>query len=78
MAVFLRTLVQLPSFSSDLPNTNEDIAPQSQALQAFVLWQEGGGGGGGGERRGTNSVSLRSFIRIKSINLDKVDIHRTV
>ena len=48
MAVFLRTLVQLPSFSSDLPNTNEDIAPQSQALQAFVLWQEGGGGGGGG------------------------------
>ena len=33
-------------------------------------------GGGGGEGRGTNFVSLRSFIRIKSINLDKVDIHR--
>ena len=63
------------SFSSDLLNTNEDIAPQSQALQAFVLWQEGGGGG---EGRATNFVSLRSFIRIKSINLDKVDIHRTV
>ena len=37
-----------------------------------------GGGGGGGAGRGTNFVSLRSFIRIKSINLDKVDIHRTV
>ena len=38
----------------------------------------GGGGGGGGEEGGTNFVSLRSSIRIKSINLDKVDIHRTV
>ena len=47
MAVSSATLVQVPSFSSDLLNTNEDIAPQSQALQAFVLWQEGGGGGEG-------------------------------
>lgn len=71
MAVFLRHFSTIAKFSSDLLNTNEDIAPQSQALQAFVLWQERGGRGG--EGRGTNFVSLRSFIRIKSINLDKVD-----
>lgn len=44
-------IVQLPSFSSDLLNTNEDIAAQSQALQAFVLWEEGGGEG----RRGAQT-----------------------
>ena len=67
MAVFLRTLVQLPSFSSDLPNTNEDIAPQSQALQAFVLWQEGGGGGRGGEE----GHKLRKFAELYQDKVDK-------
>ena len=48
MAVFLRHFSTIAKFSSDLLNTKEDIAPQSQALQAFVLWQERGGGEGRG------------------------------
>ena len=54
----------MPSFSSDLLNTNEDIAPQSQALQAFVLWQEGGGRGGEGHK-------LRKFAELYQDKVDK-------
>ena len=57
--------MQLPSFSSDLLNTNEDIAPQSQALQAFVLWQEGGGG------RGGEGHKLRKFAELYQDKVDK-------